>query len=678
MQNYNNQLTPSCCPPAMLIQMSVISATDPLPDIRLGQGGPARRRDSSCGSPGLRTVALISAAILLTFVPATLAAAWYVDKDAKGANNGTSWIDAWRSPTNISWGNVAAGDTVYFSGGSTQKTYKDRWVVGKSGAPGSPITFRPGQDSGHSGQVVFDFDASGDNAAGHAVDVRGRSHLVFNGNVNGARHLVWRNLRNVLQRTEACAFMGHGNGPTDPLKDLVFEYLAIDNCNNGFRLYGSVSNCVVRYCFLTNIRGNGGIALLGGYESFDMNLVHDNYVETAFNQAVPPGATGVYVGPDAVQADHGTTISNNVFKVVPVDYYTSTQHPDTLQVPGNFLKVCGNEFINIGDSAISPASWLPNERRTNIWIYNNVFRIEQVLDTLPEYFRFYNNSHPILSVDSLKIVNNTFIDNTGYQVIRFSNWGPGGAPTGSGNEIRNNIFYNCGGSQSKSIIYMADSSGFDANSWTFSHNIYFHDNPASAFISFRGTNYPVAGWVNTAGIETSGSTNRPVFISYAPGSPDNDLRLASADTAARNTGVSLDGLFVTDKAGVSRSHHAPWDRGAYEEQTASSRKPAAPGVSTAQIMQTPGDENSARAGCQALASRQYFYSAAIPTSPTSWQWIQQKNDDPSVVVRSGSGAVEILTYNYPSDSGGDRYTWSIVLDYEDGARVSGSLVVSVE
>lgn len=41
----------------------------------------------------------------------------YFDNAAGGANNGSSWANAWNSSASINWASVAAGDTVYISGG---------------------------------------------------------------------------------------------------------------------------------------------------------------------------------------------------------------------------------------------------------------------------------------------------------------------------------------------------------------------------------------------------------------------------------------------------------------------------------------------------------------------------------------------------------------------------------
>src|SRR5688572_7028822 len=80
---------------------------------------------------------------------------WYVDNAATGANNGTSWANAWNNPTNVVWASVNPGDTVYVSGGSATKTYTDWLQIGKDGTPGNPITVKIGQDAGHNGIAIF-------------------------------------------------------------------------------------------------------------------------------------------------------------------------------------------------------------------------------------------------------------------------------------------------------------------------------------------------------------------------------------------------------------------------------------------------------------------------------------------------------------------------------------------
>lgn len=89
------------------------------------------------------------------------ATAWYVNNTASGSNNGTSWTNAWESFADIAWASVAAGDTIYISGGSTSKTYYETLTIGKGGTgTGAMINIDVGANSaspsGHAGTVIID------------------------------------------------------------------------------------------------------------------------------------------------------------------------------------------------------------------------------------------------------------------------------------------------------------------------------------------------------------------------------------------------------------------------------------------------------------------------------------------------------------------------------------------
>jgi hypothetical protein len=108
---------------------------------------------------------------------AASAANHYVDKDAGGANNGTSWSNAWESFGSINWGSVGAGDTIYISGGSSSKTYSETLYVGADGASGNPLVITPGTDPGHGGDVILD----GLGSLSHGVDIDGDDYVVVRG-----------------------------------------------------------------------------------------------------------------------------------------------------------------------------------------------------------------------------------------------------------------------------------------------------------------------------------------------------------------------------------------------------------------------------------------------------------------------------------------------------------------
>ena len=109
-------------------------------------------------------------------------ALWYVDNTASGANNGTSWTDAWQTIASINYASVNAGDTIYISGGSTSKTYNESFALPLSGTAGNLITISTGQDAGHNGIVIMN-NSSDWLAAGNLAYV----HIT--GNVNGARNM---------------------------------------------------------------------------------------------------------------------------------------------------------------------------------------------------------------------------------------------------------------------------------------------------------------------------------------------------------------------------------------------------------------------------------------------------------------------------------------------------------
>lgn len=85
---------------------------------------------------------------------------FYVDKQANGNNDGTSWANAWESFADIAWDNLAPGDAVYISGGASSKTYTESLeIYGIRGTAAAPITIAAGRyapnPSGHAGRVII-------------------------------------------------------------------------------------------------------------------------------------------------------------------------------------------------------------------------------------------------------------------------------------------------------------------------------------------------------------------------------------------------------------------------------------------------------------------------------------------------------------------------------------------
>ncbi|MDB6066965.1 MAG: hypothetical protein JWR26_3173 [Pedosphaera sp.] len=485
-------------------------------------------------------------------IPAN-AANWYVDNAAHGTKNGTSWTNAWSDFSSVVWGTsgVKAGDTLYISGGSTSKTYTNVWSVGASGTASSPIRIAlDATNTNHNGTVIFDYNYAGDQASFNGITCF-QNYVTFDGNVGGACKLVVSNLRNIINRNSAIGIY------SETSTGIVIDHFASTNCNNPIRVTSSgsfrISNCNLR-----QVRGDAAIAVAGSTGGWDANLIYSNVLEALYNTAVPAGKTTLYVGPDGVQCSSGISMYGNIVMETPTSVYTSDQHPDMIQATGDYLKIYGNEFINVGDSVFNFDAY-DNANPHDVWIFNNVFRITTALDEYPEYFRLYSEN-PVSSIVNFKILNNTFVDNnTGYRVIRFDTFV--GNPTASGNEIKNNIFYNCGGGGG-TLIFIDNSTAFTANSFSFDANIYYHST-ATPYISFRGTNFTAANWVSTH--EPNGKTNAPKFVSYAAlAATGNDFHLQSSDTAAKDKGLSFSNYFAFDRDRVSRPQGTAWDIGAYE------------------------------------------------------------------------------------------------------------------
>ncbi len=485
--------------------------------------------------------------------PATPAANWYVNPDATGSNNGTSWSNAWRSFSAVVWGSagVRAGDTLFLSGGTTGRVYTTTLTVGASGTAASRIFIRPGQDAGHNGPVIWDFDALGDSGNGSAISMNGRDYITIDGGMNGARHFVIRNLRNVLNEFAGIAIAA------DNSRGLVVSNVQILNVNNALKAWFATEYEIGDNVFQG--RGDAVVSLVASGGSSAVNRFHHNRVEILFNTATPPGGSGgLYAGPDGLQCGGNISIYNNIFKVTRTTVYTSAQHPDSIQTVGDDVRIYNNEFINVGDSAIDRGLYA-DQTPSEIWIYNNVFRIVDACDTYPEYIRLYAGSGggSLVSLNNFKVLNNLFVDNVNnYYPIRLNSFN-NAAATGSGNEIRNNIFCNMG-TATYPVFHIENAPGVQ---FLFDRNVYFNSG-AAPHIQYRGRDYSLTEWKSA--FEPGAITVAPRFVSYSPGVASNDFHLSAADTAARDAGVNLGAYFAADKDGVARPQGAGWDVGPYE------------------------------------------------------------------------------------------------------------------
>ena len=95
---------------------------------------------------------------------------WFVDKNASGDNNGTSWTNAWESFSAINWGSLEPDDTLYISGGTDSTVYNETLNISASGTSGHQLVVTKGLSTGHNGKVVIEGDLTRDNCIKFSVE----------------------------------------------------------------------------------------------------------------------------------------------------------------------------------------------------------------------------------------------------------------------------------------------------------------------------------------------------------------------------------------------------------------------------------------------------------------------------------------------------------------------------
>lgn len=611
-----------------------------------------------------RVLMAMGAALVTEEVPG---ASWYVDNAAPNSgNDGLSWASAWTNLSSVAWGpgGVVAGDTLFVSGGQQSKLYTDTLAVRANGASGAPIRIAlDAANTNHNGVAIFDYGFAGEYALFEAITCQ-RDYVTIDGNVNGQNHLV---IRNLVNSTNAHAAFGIYAIDTT---GLVVDHVTFTNCGNPVYLPRG-SNFRISNCEMRGVRGDAAISAGGSVGSWDANIVCSNVLEMLFNLTPPPGVTGFYGGPDGVQCTDGISIFANVFLESRTSAYTSTQHPDMIQTSGNYVKIYGNEFINVGDSVIDYDCWA-NPNPHDLWVYNNVFRIQETIDAFPEYFRLYASFNSVNSITNLKILNNTFVDNPSWTAITLNTYG--GQPAAAGNEIKNNIFLNCGTESHTPAIYVQNSCNFMTNSFTFEGNLYYQSS-RPVYVEV-GPSFMAAQW--TSQFEPYGATLDPGFVRYTPCASDNDFHLSANQTAAVNRGADLSSYFTTDKDGVSRQRGPRWDSGAFQYTADGPVVSNLPPVVTPILQETNGlaPPGSVVKVVEGMHVR-YSASASDPEGALlNWQWLLRVDDGPETVLQTNSGPVTPITFTYPLGSAGSRHTWT--LRASDGfATTESHLVVTV-
>jgi hypothetical protein len=327
------------------------------------------------------TLSVLVSGFALTAPAFASAAIRYVDGAVSTSKNGTSWASAWKNVTNIT--GLAAGDTVYISGG---QTYSVSGWNPTGGAEGNPITYKIGQDAGHNGTATF-------NCGGGQFP--GNSYTVISGDAgDGNRHFALTSCPNGLRSAS----------------NIRYSYIAVGTVGEMFNVSGGFTGIELDHLTARTTTSADHLvywdnsASCGGY---GMNKVHDNTF--ALSNA------GAGIGADGWQGNNSCTDFYNNYIYGIQDGYNSGQHQDGHQpLWGNYIRIWNSKYENLGNYALFFDGYVGDF--SHVRIYNNLFVLTNsaVQNGSPAAIAIGPDGgqlkRPIVFTD-IVVANNTMVDN---------------------------------------------------------------------------------------------------------------------------------------------------------------------------------------------------------------------------------------------------------------------------
>ena len=262
----------------------------------------------------------------------------YVDKNASGQNNGTSWANAWESFSAINWGSIKPGDIIYVSGGTDSTVYNERLNVQTSGTAGNWITIRNSYEARHNGRVIID----GNNSINDLILIGSSSYQPYYIYVKGFE----------VRRSSA---------------DAVRVIYAVHNITlDSLVIYDNAGGCI-----MVTGDGNGQGSELLPTGRIENLTIKNCYAETNTH------AGGLRADVVYVQGAYHTIIDHNFLRVRDTD---QQWHNDPLQgLYTEGWRITNNYFIGDSSAAVMGnilgACDNPNDGADSVIWYNNFWYV---------------------------------------------------------------------------------------------------------------------------------------------------------------------------------------------------------------------------------------------------------------------------------------------------------------
>lgn len=441
---------------------------------------------------------------------------WFVDAGVSSSGNGLSWSTAWKNIGDINTSSVNPGDTVYFSGGTSSKSYSGTNLSVKGGTLNDRITYKIGQEAPHKGEARFTLSGpivnhEHVNIIGDAGDDIMHFRILTNHWFENHNYFRWSYLNFGTINMAAFMWQGETGGYGVEIDHCYFKK---DYATWSF----SGCDCIG---ILNTDKANG----------WDTTKIHHNYFSTAIFGHWGLGEDG-FIGNMA-----GCSFYNNEFwSHIVSENSIYSQHCDYNQNLGGARKVKfhNNLFVDSGQYAIYFSTYYSVQ---DLWVYNNLsinylaatmtggsnraFFVEALrygpdygIPSGPEYY-----TH-----DRVKVFNNTIVDYYG-------------SVTGSGILMRS--------SAEPTKRYYVDCE--------------CKDNVAINVESPFGISSQIAQ-SNNISISSANAPN--IVEQYSPYNSGNILVPKSTDSILRNQGNNHSFYFTTDYRGEPRDGN--YDIGAFE------------------------------------------------------------------------------------------------------------------